>query len=307
MIIVFGSINADLVFRVDALPRSGETVLSQSYHVFPGGKGANTAVAAARAGGTVEMIGRVGRDRFAEEALQGIRDAGIGLGGVALSQRPTGCAAIWVDRDGENAIAVASGANLDVAASQVPESLLGEQTVLALQMEVPAAENWSVMTRAKRAGARVLMNLAPAQPIPADALDKVDILVVNRAEAAELADSLGLDDTQPLEVSAALARRYNTTNVITLGRDGAVAHARDHGWRIPALPVDVVDATGAGDAFCGGLAAALDRGLDLEPALRYATVGAGIACTVAGAQPGMPGLEAVQARLHELPELQRIS
>lgn len=307
MIIVFGSINADLVFRVDALPRSGETVLSESYRVYPGGKGANTAVAAARAGGSVEMIGRVGRDRFAEEALQGMRDAGIGLDGVALSQRPTGCAAIWVDRDGENAIAVASGANLDVEGSQVPGSLLGDRTLVALQMEVPAAENWSVINRAKQAGARVVLNLAPAQPVPAEVLANIDIMVVNRSEAAALAETLGLDGDQPMHLGAVLARRYNVTSVVTLGRDGALAHAPDSAWRVPALPVDVIDATGAGDAFCGGLAAALDRGLAFEPALRYATVGAGIACTVAGAQPGMPALEAIQARLHELPELQPIS
>lgn len=307
MIVVFGSINVDLVFRVDALPRAGETVLSESYGIFPGGKGANTAVAAARAGAATEMIGRVGEDRFAEDALHGLRSAGVGLGAVSVSRRPTGCAAIWVDRDGENAIAVASGANRDVAADQVAASLLDHRTLLCLQMEVPAEENWSLMEHARRAGARVLLNLAPAQPVPDTALANVDVLVVNRSEAETLADGLRLRTAAPEDVATALARSFGLTCVVTLGGDGAVAHGPDGGWRVAALPVDVVDATGAGDAFCGGLAAALDRGLDMKTALRHASVGAGIACTVPGAQPGLPSLEVVQARLGDLPDLRSIS
>lgn len=307
MIVVFGSINVDLVTRVDTLPRSGETVLSESYSIHPGGKGANAAVAAARAGAETHMVGRVGRDRFAEDALRIMRDAGVALHCVAESQRPTGCATIWVDRRGENAIAVASGANLDVTADQVPESLLGDGTLIALQMEVPPAENWRLMARAKRAGARVLLNLAPAHPVPPHVLGNVDVLIVNQAEAAAFANDSGLNADQPPDTARLLAKRHGMTCVVTLGRDGALAHGPGGGWRIPGLPIDAVDTTGAGDAFCGGLAAALDRGLDIEAALRHASVGAGLACTIEGAQSSLPGRRAVDERLHDLPKVQRIS
>ncbi len=307
MIVVFGSINVDLVFRVDTLPRSGETVLSESYSIHPGGKGANAAVAAARAGGETRMVGRVGGDPFAEDALRIMREAGVGLDFVAESQRPTGCATISVDRRGENAIVVASGANLDVAAGQVPDSLLGDGTLVALQMEVPPAENWSLMERARKAGARVLLNLAPAYPVPAHVLENVDVLVVNQAEAAALANSSGLKADQALDTAHMLAKRYGMTCVVTLGQDGALAYGPTGGWRIPALPIDAIDTTGAGDAFCGGLAAALDRGLGMEAASRYASVGAALACTVDGAQDSLPARTAVEARLHELPGVQRTS
>lgn len=307
MIVIFGSINVDLVFRVDTLPRSGDTVLSESYSIHPGGKGANAAVAAARAGGETRMVGRVGGDAFAESALRIMRDAGVGLDYVAESQRPTGCATISVDRRGENAIVVASGANLDVAAGQVPDSLLGGGTLVALQMEVPPTENWSLMERAKKAGARVLLNLAPAQPVPAHVLGNVDVLIVNQAEAAVLANSFGLKADQASDTAHMLAEHYGMTCIVTLGQDGALAYGPTGGRQVPALPIDAVDTTGAGDAFCGGLAAALDRGLDIEAALRYASVGAALACTIEGAQSSLPARTAVEARLDELPGVQRIS
>lgn len=306
MIVVFGSINVDLVFRVDALPRAGETALTESCTIHPGGKGANTAVAAARAGGETAMVGRVGRDRFAEHALSAMRASGVGLSCVGESQRPTGCASIWIDRLGENAIVVGSGANRDVAASQVPDSLLGGGTLVALQMEVPPAENWSLVHRAKHAGARVLLNLAPAQPVPMHTLNEVDVLVVNEAEALAISGFLQLPAEHPPDTARVLAGRYGMTCIVTLGRNGAVACSPGAGWRVPALPVDAVDTTGAGDAFCGGLAAALDQDMDIETALRYASVGAGIACTFEGAQAGLPGREAVAARMGDLPDLQQI-
>jgi len=306
VIVVFGSINVDLVFRIDALPRAGETILTESCSVHPGGKGANTAVAAARTGCKTVMVGRVGRDRLAEQALSVMRAAGVALDWVDESERPTGCASICVDQRGENAIVVASGANRDVGAGQVPDSLLGDGTLVALQMEVAPAENWALVARAKAAGARVLLNLAPACGVPADALSDVDVLVVNQAEALALAAFLRMAGNDPLDTARSLAENHGLTCVVTLGREGALACDPGAGWRIPALPVDAVDTTGAGDAFCGGLAAALDRNMDIETALRHAAVGAGIACTVEGAQHGMPDAGSVAARLHDLPDLRRL-
>jgi ribokinase len=306
VIVVFGSINVDLVFRVEALPRCGETVLSESYAVHPGGKGANAAVAAARAGAATHMVGQVGGDPHADDALAMMLEAGVGLEHIGESPRPTGCATVCVDDRGENAIVVASGANLDTTADQVPDSLLGPDTLIALQMEVPPAENWALVERAKQAGARILLNLAPAGSVPESALRNLDFLVANEIEASAIAAQTGLEADSPLDMARALAERHGMTCIVTLGSEGALAFGPDGGWSVPALPVDAVDTTSAGDAFCGGLAAALDRGLALSAALRLAAVGAGLACAAAGAQSSLPWRNAVEARAGELPTIQRI-
>lgn len=307
MIVVFGSINIDMVIQVDALPRPGETVLSDAYSLYPGGKGANTAVAAARAGAPTLLFGQVGRDGFSDQAMALLRQAGVGLGGVAVSERPTGAAAIWVDAGGENSIVVASGANLDARAAQVPDEVLGPDTLVTLQMEVPVAENWKIIERAKASGARVLLNLAPAGMVPEAVLRSVDYLVTNELEAAMLAGELGMDADQPTRVPRLLAQRYGLTCVVTLGGAGALAFGPEGGYSIPALPIAPVDTTAAGDAFCGGLAAALDAGLDLRDALRRASAGAGLSCRVEGAQSSLPDQEAIEACLADLPEGRRLA
>lgn len=307
MIVVFGSINIDMVIQVDGLPRPGETVLSQSYALHPGGKGANTAVAAARGGAATKLFGRVGDDSFAEPALAALRGSGVDVDGVQSSVRPTGCATIWVDGAGENSIVVASGANLDARAEQVPDVALGPDTIVALQMEVPPAENWSLVERAKRAGARILLNAAPAGTVPEAVLRSIDFLVVNELEASAIAASVGLDAGQPTRLPRLLANRYALTCIATLGGAGALCFGPAGGFSVPALPVAPVDTTAAGDAFCGGLTAALDTGRDLTEALRYATVGAGLACTVEGAQSSLPDRRAVEAHLIELPEARKLA
>lgn len=307
MIVVFGSINIDLVIQVDGPPRPGETVLSDAYNLYPGGKGANTAVAAARAGASTSLFGQVGGDGFADQALAVVREAGVRLDGVATSDRPTGCATIWVDSGGENSIVVASGANLDARATQVPDSALGPDTLVALQMEVPAGENWAVVERAKATGARVLLNLAPAGIVPGAVLRSVDYLVANEIEAAMLAGELGLDAGQPTRVPRLLAERYGLTCIVTLGGAGAIAFSPEGGYSIPALPIAPVDTTGAGDAFCGGLAAALDNGSELQDALRRASTGAGLACRVKGAQSSLPERRSIEENLPDLPQGRRLA
>lgn len=307
MIVVFGSTNIDMVIQVEGLPRPGETVLSESYALHPGGKGANTAVAAARAGARTMLFGSVGDDAFAEPALAALRDSGVDLDGVQASARPTGCATIWVDGAGENSIVVASGANLDSRADQVPDRALGPDTIVALQMEVPLAENWSLVERAKRAGARILLNVAPAGTVPEAVLKSIDILVVNEFEASAVAAAVGLDAGQPTRLPRLLADRYALTCIATLGGAGALCFGPDGGFSVPALPVAPVDTTAAGDAFCGGLIAALDAGRDMTEALRYATVGAGLACTVEGAQSSLPDRAAIEAQLIKLPEARKLA
>ena len=300
-IIVFGSINVDLVFRVAALPCPGETVIAPEYATVPGGKGANQAVAAARDGAHVCLVGRTGRDAFAGVAMASLKGAGVDTAGVAEADLPTGCAMIGVGRDGENQIIVASGANALAAADQIDDAALGPGTTLVLQMEVPAAANAALIRRARTKQARIILNLAPAAALAADALSLIDVLVVNRGEASWLAASLGAHEARTGTLARALAARLGMAVVLTCGGDGAVAATKDGVWAVAALPVVSVDTTAAGDAFVGVLAAALDRGQDLPSALHRASVAAGLACQVLGAQTSLPGKAAIDAALRHLP------
>lgn len=295
MLLVFGSLNVDLVFAVPHLPRPGETVLTDGYVRLPGGKGANQAVAAAKAGATVAMVGAVGDDPLAEVAMAGLRAAGVDLGLVRRLSAPTGVAVIGVERTGENAIVVAAGANAEVRAAAVPEAALDGVTTLLLQNEIPLAESLALARRAQARGSRVVWNLAPATALGADDLRAVDVLLVNRGELAHLAG------TAAPEVAAGdLARRFGLDVVVTLGGAGALAIGPDLAVRVPALAVGVVDTTGAGDAFAGALAAALDAGLGLDAAARRATVAGALTCTALGAQSAQPDRAAIETALTRL-------
>jgi ribokinase len=291
MIVIFGSINVDLIVPVDRLPRPGETVLGGDYLLLPGGKGANQALAARRAGAASSMVGAVGADRFAGAALAGLRQAGVDVGLVRSVDQPTGCAAVMVARGGENAIAVASGANAAARADQVPDAMLGADTMVVAQMEVPPTETAALIRRARSRGGRALLNLAPALGIDRALLPEIDFLVANEGEAA----SLG---TEP----AATARTLRRAFVVTRGAAGATAFLAAGGEIVvPALPIEPVDTTGAGDTFVGVLAAALDGGLSIEDALRRASTAAGLACLARGAQSAMPDAAAIEAALARLP------
>jgi ribokinase len=283
MILVFGSINLDLIFPVPRIPRSGETVLGPATRIEPGGKGANQAVAAARDGAQVVMAGAVGRDALAAGALALLRAANVDLARVVATDASTGCAAITVDPGGNNAIAVGSGANLLVRARQVEDALLTPATTLVLQMEVPGEETATLILRARARGARIILNLAPAVPLPETALRAVDLLVVNETEAAWLAERLGCGaDASALHAMLAVGV------IRTLGGDGLEAATRAGAQRIPARAISPVDTTAAGDCFVGVLAAALDRGAALDQAMRRATAAAALCCTRAGSQSSIP-------------------
>ena len=291
MIAAFGSINADVIVPLPALPRPGETVLGGDYAVLPGGKGANQALAARRAGAEVAMIGAVGDDAFAAAALELLRRDGVDLALVRRVARPTGCALIMVGGDGENLIAVAPGANAAVEAAQVPDALLGPGTVVLAQMEVPPAETAALVRRARARGAASVLNLAPAGPFDPDALAALDLLVVNAGEAAALD-----------EAPETLARRLRRGLVVTRGATGATAFLTAGGRiEVPALAMSPVDTTGAGDTFAGVLAAGLDAGLPLDGALRRASAAAGLACLALGAQSAMPDRAAIDAAVARLP------
>ena len=267
MVIVFGSINLDLVARGPAIPRPGETLLGTSFVTVPGGKGANQALAARLAGAEVAMVGAAGLDAFADAALVNLAATGIDLGGVARVGESTGVALINVDAQGENAITVVPGANARAVASQVPDLALSPRNTLLMQLEVPIAEVTALARRARSRGARVVVNGAPAAPLSADLLADVDFLVVNEHEAA-----------------TCLRGRSDANVVLTLGARGAKMDWG--GMHVQESPpaVEVVDTTGAGDALCGAFAAALDRGLSPPEALRAGVHAGAHACTYEGAQ-----------------------
>ncbi len=293
MIVVFGSINVDLLIPVPHPPAAGETVLGGDGTIAPGGKGANQALAARRAGSEVAMIGAVGRDAFAAVALSLLRRDGVDLSLVAESERPTGCAAITVDPAGENRIAVAPGANRDAMAAQVPDRLIGPETVLLLQREVSMSENALLIQRARDNAARIVLSLAPQGPIAPARFEDIDILITNESEAARLCADNG--------DMASLARRLRHGLIVTRGPAGAAAFLADGGHiAVPALAVDPVDTTGAGDTFAGVLAASLDQGLTLPLALRRASAAASLACLALGAQPAMPDRAAIDAAAQRL-------
>jgi ribokinase len=293
VILVFGSLNVDVLVPVPRLPAPGETVLGGDYKLLAGGKGANQALAARRAGAAVAMAGAVGDDDFAQVALAPLRQAGVDVALVRRTTAPTGCALIIVSAAGENLIAVASGANRDASASEVADALLGHGSTVICQMEVPAVENWALLRRARAAGGRTILNLAPAAPVPPEAFADIDILVANEGEGL----ALGADP-------AAVARRLRQAFVVTHGATGSRAFLRDGGSiDVPALAIAPVDTTGAGDTFVGVLAAGLDQGLGLALALRRASAAAGLACLAYGAQSAMPDAAAIDAAVRRLPAM----
>lgn len=282
MITVFGSVNLDLIFAVPVIPRPGETVLGPATRVEPGGKGANQAVAAARDGGQVAMAGAVGSDSLGAGALVLLQQAGVDLGRVATTDSSTGCAAIMVDPAGRNAIAVGSGANLLARADQVEDARLAG--TLVLQMEVPAEQNAALIQRARAAGGRIVLNLAPAAPLPEDTLRAIDVLIVNESEGEWLAGHLGCAAS-----ALALSERLGGIAVVrTLGEAGSEVQAGTETWHEPARAVTAIDTTAAGDCFVGVLAQRLDTGATLRAAIKAATAAAGLCCTRAGSQGSIP-------------------
>ncbi len=283
MIVVFGSINLDLIFALDYLPSAGETVLGPTTRLEPGGKGANQAVAAARDGATVLMAGCVGRDALAEQALATLRADGVDLSRVSRAELATGCAAICTDAAGRNLIAVGSGANLLARADQVEDALLASGTTLILQRENDPQQTAALIRRARARGARIILNLAPAGPLDPAALAALDVLVVNETEAEWLAARHG---TTP--DAAGLHAALGVGIVRTLGERGSEWADGSSAGQVLAHPVEAVDTTAAGDCFTGVLAAALDRGMGMADAMARAGVAAGLCCGRAGSQNSLP-------------------
>jgi ribokinase len=295
MITVFGSINIDLVTRVARTPGPGETVRGSDYRLIPGGKGANQALAARRAGASVRLLGAIGYDAFADIALIELKPAGVDVSGVARPSATTGLAIITVDDKGENTIVVSPGANAHATAASIPLGIFGPRDTLLLQMEVPFAESLAAAKIARAAGTRVILSVAPYTALPAEDVAAFDVIIVNEHEAADLAKHLGIAARGADATVTALARRLGHTVIATLGPEGAIAATGTEVIRVPALKVTPVDTTGAGDTFCGVLAAYLDEGADLNTAMRMAAIAGSLAVTKEGAQPSFPMRAAIDA------------
>lgn len=304
MIVVFGSLNIDMVMPVGHFPRPGETVLcSTDYLARPGGKGANQAVAAVRAGARVAMVGKVGDDAFGRRAANNLKTQGILASGIGISDtRPTGCAAIAVDASGENMVMAAPGANLEATADQVPDEILSPRHILLAQMEGEAREIFAVLSRAKQRGATVILNASPAGVLTQEVLKSLHYLIVNEIEARQLAKGLGIAEENPHRLAADFAALApGLTAIVTMEDKGCVAASGAALWTQEALQVEVVDSTGAGDAFCGIFAARLLAGKPWLEALHYASVGASLSCLGLGAQAGMPFIEDIETALPRVP------
>lgn len=297
-VLVVGSINADLVVRVDRLPRPGETVTGGVFERHGGGKGANQAVAAARDGARVRFVGAVGDDDLGRCALDEVAAEGVDVDGArSLEGEATGVALVVVDAGGENQIAVAPGANRRLAAGTVERALDGidlpEGGVLLANLEVPDEAIAAAARRATDAGMRIVLNPAPARRFDPALYALGPVLVPNRGEAAQLA---GVED--PESAARELRRRMSSPVLVTLGADGVLV-VDEQVERLPAFEVEAADTTGAGDTFCGVLAAGLARGLDLPNAAERAGAAAAVSVTGRGARGGMPRRAQTDAFLRE--------
>ncbi|MFI4976415.1 MAG: ribokinase [Caulobacterales bacterium] len=287
MIVVLGSINVDQTAVVKRLPRAGETLAGGVLRMAPGGKGANQALAARRAGGEVRLVGAVGQDAFAAQALALLAAEGVDLAGVRTVAGATGLGLILVDSSGENMIVVVPGANAQIAEADADLALegLGEGDVLLLQQEIPAAATGRALELARRRGVTSVLNVAPVLEFTPRLARAASIVIANESEFAMLSGG----DPQPLPRSMQeMARANDQTVIVTLGPGGALAATGLEMFDAPALAIEPVDTVGAGDTFCGYLAAGLEAGLDLESAMRRATAAASLACLAPGAQPAIP-------------------
>ena len=299
-IVVVGSSNTDMIIKLDRIPKPGETVLGGEFSTAAGGKGANQAVAAARAGGKVTFIARVGDDVFGRQAVEGFVADGIDASHVLQdSDAPSGVALIFVDERGENSIAVASGANARLTPQDVlsAREVITSADVLVTQLETPLDTVHAAVNLAFEHGVRVVLNPAPAQPLREEVLRHVSVLTPNETEAELLTGIEVSNEAAALAAAERLAAAGVEAIAITLGSRGAFIFDSDHRELVPGFEVESVDTTAAGDVFNGALAVALAEGSSLTDAVRFANAAAALAVTKLGAQPSAPTREEIQGLL----------
>jgi ribokinase len=305
-ILVVGSINMDMVVRAGQFPCPGQTVLGDGFVTSPGGKGANQAVAAARLGGNVRMVGLVGDDAFGEQLIHKLQAEQIDTTHVKhRPEAPTGVAMIVVDSNGENAIVVAAGANQLLTPDDIfpLADLFAQADVVVLQLELPLPTVRAAVEKARRQGCKVILDPAPMPRCLPDELCKVDILSPNVSEAEILTGKRVVEERVEKNVALELVQRGAQAGVLKLGSRGSLVVAADgHFYRVNAYKVQVVDTTAAGDAFTAALAVAVAEGKDLHQGARFATAAGALACTRMGAQAAMPLRSEVQMLMADQPD-----
>lgn len=293
-IIVIGSLNTDLVVKSPRFPQPGETISGEDLQIIPGGKGANQAVAAARQGVKTTMIGRVGSDSFGPFLVENLKSNQVDTSHVLQTDSATGTAIIVVDANGQNSIVLSPGANGKVLPADVDSASFADFGLLLLQLEIPTPTVLRAAQRAHEHGLSVILNPAPAKPLPHELLANVDILIPNESELSLLA-GLSVDDASSAEIAAkAILKQGVKTVIVTLGSKGALLVTDSQVTHVNTYKVDVVDTTAAGDAFIGGFASAMLSGKALEDSVRYGCACGALATTKFGAQPSLPTKDEVE-------------
>ncbi len=299
-IVVIGSSNTDMIINVPRIPAPGETILGGKFAMAGGGKGANQAVAAVRAGGEVAFVARIGDDLFGERALAGFHACGIDTEFVQIdAQMPSGVAEIFVAESGENSIAVAPGANANLSPADVHKAagIIAAAQVIVLQLESPLETVQAAVDLAYQNGVKVILNPAPARELPDDLLRKITLLTPNESEAGTLCNLVVQDDKSAAQAATMLKNKGVAQVIITCGAAGCAVATQEFCGFVPAFAVDVVDTTAAGDVFNGALAVALTEDRILVEAIKFAGAAAAISVTRNGAQPSAPSRDEIETFL----------
>ena len=300
-ILVVGSLNADLVVRAPRFPQPGETISGEDLQVIPGGKGANQAVAAARLGSKVSMLGRVGKDNFGGFLLDNLGSNQVDAQFVKREDASTGTAIIVVDPNGQNSIVLSAGANGKVSHADVESVSFLNYDLLLLQLEIPVPAVLAAARRAKENNLQVILNPAPAREISDELIALVDFIIPNESELHLLTGTDVKDVASAERASHILLQRGAQNVIVTLGDKGALIVNSDQATHVDAFKVDVVDTTAAGDAFIGGFSTALLQDMSLEESVRYGCACGALAASKFGAQPSLPGKEEVERLLSHFP------
>lgn len=299
-IVVVGSSNTDMILQMKRIPRPGETILGGRFSTAAGGKGANQAVAAARAGGDVSFIARVGNDMLGKQAVEGFCRDGIDTRYIATDPKePSGVALIFVADSGENSIGVAPGANAALSVDDIHKyrDVILSANILLIQLEIPMETVQAAVKLAAEKQICVILNPAPAQPLSDDILQNVSVLTPNESETQLLTGIEVTDENTAERAAKLLAQKGVKTIIITMGANGAFVYSSDFTGIVPSFPVKPVDTTAAGDVFNGALAVAFANRMNLTEAIRFANAAAAISVTQLGAQPSAPKLDKIMALL----------
>jgi len=296
-IVVVGSSNTDMIIKVPRIPQPGETILGGEFSTASGGKGANQAVAASRAGGDVTFVARVGDDMFGEKAVKGFKEDGINVEYIKIdTEKPSGVAEIFVDEQGENSIAVASGANLNLSTQDIfeIEDTIANSDILLMQLEIPIEVVKAAAKIARKNGVKVILNPAPAQKLDDNLLKNVSVITPNKIEA-EMLTGIKINNNSDLEKAANILLSHGIEiAIITLGKKGAYYIDKENSELISGFKVKSIDSTAAGDIFNGALAVALGENIALKKSLVFANAAAALSVTKLGAQPSAPIREEIE-------------